>query len=82
MSEETQFQKYLPKLTEVTSVKAAQSYGAGGEIISLNGKRVGIDAFMLVLADDEKQFGPFVLTNVSGRALFQRLSDEGFGAPT
>lgn len=81
MSEEADFQKHLPEITEMTTLRAAEAFGIGGEIISLNGKGCGLDAFMLVLANDQEQLGPFLLTNTSARALFRLLKDEGFGDP-
>lgn len=77
--EEHLFQKFFPKITEVTSVEAARSWGEGAEIISLDGKRCGVNAFLLQLADDSQTIGPFVLNSVCARALCRRLIDEGFG---
>jgi len=52
MSDEALLQKYLPEITFVTSAEGARIAAEGGEIFSHDGKRVGLDGFMLVLADD------------------------------
>ena len=61
MTAESDFIKYRPKVTEVTVVEAAQAWGQGDDILSLDGKRTAIDAFILLLAMDERTLGPFLL---------------------
>ena len=80
MTDRTDFIKYQPKITEVTIVEAAQSYGRGDEILSLSGKRTAIDAFVLLLSTDSETIGPFILNSVCARELYSILFSEGFGA--
>jgi hypothetical protein len=79
MTAESDFKKYRPKLTEVTVVKAAEAYGRGDEILSLNGKRTAIDAFILLLATDGETHGPYLMNVVCARELCALLQAEGFG---
>jgi hypothetical protein len=79
MTEETDFKKYQPNLTEATVVKAAEAWGRGDEILSLNGKRTAIDAFILLLATDAEIHGPFLMKAKCARALCAFLLAEGFG---
>ena len=79
MSDESDFQKYRPALTEITVVQAAKSWGAGDEILSLNGKRTAIDAFILLLADDSTTKGPYLLNATCARELCALLIAGGFG---
>lgn len=81
MTEESDFKNYHPSITEVTVVQAVQSYGRGDEILSLNGKRTGIDAFILLLATDAETHGPFLLNRACARELCALLLAEGFGPP-
>ena len=82
MTAEFDFIKYQPEVTEVTVVEAAQAYGSSGEILSLNGQRTGIDAFILLLSNDTDVLGPYLLNSVCARALCDLLISEGFGPPT
>jgi len=79
VTDESDFKKYRPNLTEVTVIKAAQAYGRGDEILSLNGKRTAIDAFILLLANDAETFGPYLMNVVCARELCALLLTEGFG---
>lgn len=79
MSESSNFEKFKPKITEVDVVRAAAIWGEGGEIQSLAGKRTAIDGFILVLADDQKEIGPFIMQGACARALCATLIEEGFG---
>jgi hypothetical protein len=79
VSEESEFKKYRPDLTELTGIKAAEAYGRGDEIVSLNGKSVALDAFILLLATDDLVHGPYLLTGVCARELCALLIAEGFG---
>jgi len=81
MTEESDFKKYQPALTEVTVVKAAETWGLGDEILSLNGKRTAIDAFILLLATDAETHGPYLMNATCARALCALLLAEGFGPP-
>jgi len=81
MTEESDFVKYLPKITEVTVVKLAQSWGEADEILSLNGKGTAIDHFILLLAAAEKTLGPYLLNATCARELCALLVAEGFGPP-
>jgi len=78
MSDESDFKKYQPKITEVTVVQAAQAWGEGNEIISLNGKRTAIDAFILLLATDSDTHG-YLMNGACARELCALLLAEGFG---
>ena len=82
MTEESDFKKYQPKLTEVTVVQAAQAWGQGDEILSLIGKRTAIDGFILLLATDSEVRGPYLMNATCARELCARLLAEGFGPPT
>jgi len=79
MTDESDFKKYRPNLTEVTVVKAAEEYGLGNEILSLNGQGTAIDAFILLLATDSETLGPYLMNVVCARALCALLLAEGFG---
>ena len=81
MTDESDFKKYRPNLTEVMVVKAAEAYGRGDEILSLNGKRTAIDAFILLLANDAETHGPYLMNATCARALCALLLVEGFGPP-
>lgn len=81
MTEESDFRKYQPKLTEVTTLQAAEAWGRGDEILSLNGKGTALKSFMLLLATDEKAHGPYLLNATCARALCALLQAEGFGPP-
>jgi hypothetical protein len=81
MTAESDFIKYRPRITEVTNVEAAQAYGRGDEILSLNGKRAALDAFILLLADDSVTHGPYLMNSTCARQLCAILLDEGFGPP-
>lgn len=78
MTNETDLEKYRPRLTDVEIVKAAEVYSRGDEILSLNGKRTAIDAFVLILATDSQSFGPFLLNGVCARELCALLADAGY----
>lgn len=82
MSDESDFIKYRPRITEVTVVEAAQAYGRGDEILSLNGKRTAISSFILLLANDLEAHGPYLLNSKCARELCGLLIAEGFGPPT
>lgn len=79
MNEEELFQKFLPKLTEVTEVKAAEFFYRSGGVLSVNGKTSGLDAFTFVLATGAETYGPFVLNSVAARGLCRILISNGFG---
>ena len=79
MTDESDFKKYRPNLTEVTVLKAAEAWGRGDEILSLNGKSTAIDAFILVLATDDRIHGPYLMNSTCARALCSLLLAEGFG---
>ena len=79
MTDESDFQKYRPALTEVTVVQAAKAWGQGDEILSLNGQRTAIDAFILLLSGDSNTNGPYLLNATCARALCSILIAEGFG---
>jgi hypothetical protein len=81
MMDETDFKKYRPNITEVTVVKAAEAYGRGDEILSLNGRRTGINAFILLLATDSETLGPYLLSSICARELCGLLISAGFGPP-
>ena len=79
MTAEFDFIKYRPKITEITTIKAAQVYGRGDEILSLNGQRAAIDAFILLLATGDETLGPFLMNSTCARELYALLVAEGFG---
>jgi hypothetical protein len=80
MSDESDFEKYRPKVTEVTVTTAASAWGQGDDgILSLDGKRTGLDAFILLLAADTETHGPFLMNVVCARKLCALLIAEGFG---
>jgi hypothetical protein len=79
MTRESDFQRLQPKITELTSAQAKQHYDDGEEILSLNGKRVALSHFILMLATDKEVFGPYLLNSVCARALHAILEAEGFG---
>jgi hypothetical protein len=82
MTDESDFIKYRPSVTDVTVVQAAQAYGRGDEILSLNGKRTAIDAFILLLSNDLEVHGPYLMNSKCARELCALLLNEGFGPPT
>jgi hypothetical protein len=82
MTDESDFIKYRPSITEVTVLQAAQAYGLGDEILSLNGKQTAIDSFILLLANDTETIGPYLMNAKCARELCALLLDEGFGPPT
>ncbi len=77
--DEANFVRYRPSLTEVTVVQAAEAYGRGDEILSLNGKRTALDAFILLLATDAETHGPYLMNAACARELCALLVAEGFG---
>jgi hypothetical protein len=79
MTDESDFKKYRPNLTEVTVLKAVEAWGCGDEILSLNGKRTAIDAFILLLANDALTHGPYLMNATCARELCALLLAEGFG---
>ncbi len=79
MSDEENFAKYQPKVTELTILEAAQAFGTGDEVISLSGRQTGIDSFVLVLARDNHQHTVVLMTGVCARELGALLVSEGFG---
>jgi hypothetical protein len=79
VTEESDFIKYRPKVTEVTVIEAAKSWGQGDEILSLDGKGTAIDAFILLLATDSACHGPYLLNKVCASELCALLISEGFG---
>jgi hypothetical protein len=79
MNEEGLLEKFRPKLTEMTEVQAAEFFYATGGVLSVNGKRSGLDAFSLVLATSTEKIGPYVLNNPSAKELCRLLIAEGFG---
>ena len=81
MSDEELYQRFLPKLTEVTELSSANFYHDTGGVVSANGKRSALDAFTLVLATDEQEFGPFLLNAVAAQGLCRLLVEHGFGPP-
>lgn len=80
MTEKSDFEKFRPRITEVTVTQAATTFGLGDEILSLDGKRTGIDAFILQLATDNAIIGPYLLNATCAHALCAALIAEGFGA--
>lgn len=81
MTNEADFIKYRPKITEVTIVNAVKEWSSGNEILSLDGKRTGIDAFVLLLSTDSEVLGPYLLNSVCARELCALLLSEDFGHP-
>jgi hypothetical protein len=79
VTDQSDFKKYQPKLTEETVVEAAQAYGAGDEILSLNGQKTALNAFILLLATDAETHGPYLMNGVCARELCALLVAEGFG---
>jgi len=79
--EESEFKKYHPIITEVTTVEAAQAFGIGDEIVSLNGKGTAIDAFILLLATRDETMGPYLMNAVCARELCALLLAADFGPP-
>lgn len=79
MTDESDFKKYRPSITEVTIVEAANAYGIGDEILSLNVKRAGLNSLVLVLATDSETRGPFLLNATCARELCALLLSEGHG---
>jgi hypothetical protein len=79
VTEESDFEKYRPNITEVTVVAAAQAYGLGDDILSLNGRRVALDSFILLLATDAETHGPYLMNAVCARELCALLLAGGFG---
>jgi hypothetical protein len=73
------FARYFPKITEVTIVQAAKEWSIGNEILSLDGQRTALDAFVFQLATDSETVGPFLLNSLCARELCARLLDAGFG---
>jgi hypothetical protein len=82
MSVMSDFINYRPNLTEVTVVKAAQAFGTGDEILSLNGKGTALNAFILLLSTEANVFGPYLLNSVCARELCDLLISAGFGPPS
>lgn len=82
MTDESDFIKYRPRVTEVTVVEAAQAYGRGDEILSLNGRRAALDAFILLLSNDLETHGPYLMNSKCARELCGLLLAEGFGPHT
>jgi hypothetical protein len=81
MNEESEFKKYRPTITEMTTVEAAQAFGIGDEIVSINGKGTALDAFILLLATRDEVRGPYLMNVVCARELCTLLLAEGFGPP-
>ena len=79
VSEDSDFHRYRPAVTDVTVVQAASSWGLGDDILSLSGKRTAIDSFILLLARDLETLGPYLLNATCARALCTLLIAEGFG---
>ncbi|WPP05927.1 hypothetical protein [Methylocella tundrae] len=79
MTDEDDFQRFRPTITEATIGRAAEAYGRGDEILSLAGKRTAIDSFVLLLADDTEHQGPFLMNATCARELCALLLSEGFG---
>jgi hypothetical protein len=81
MSDKSDFDRYLPEITKITVVEAAQAYRRGDEILSVNGKQTAtiVPAFILLLATDAGTHGPFLLNATCARALYALLQAEGFG---
>lgn len=77
MSQADDVEKYRPEITEMTILKAAQDWGAGNEIVSLNGRETALDSFVLVLATDGEALGPFLLNRSCARELYGLLEDAG-----
>jgi hypothetical protein len=79
VTNKSDFKKYRPNLTEVTVIKAAEAYGRGDEILSINGKRTALDAFILLFATDAEIYGPYLMNIVCARELCALLLTEVFG---
>ncbi len=79
MTDEENFAKYHPDVNEMTILEAAQAFGIGDEVISLSGRRTGIDSFVLVLARGNHQHTLVLMTGVCARELGALLVSEGFG---
>lgn len=79
MSEQTDFETHFPKITETTIIDAVRVFGSGHQVVSLNGKATGLDAFVMMLATDSETAGPFLLTGFCARELCARLLAAGFG---
>lgn len=79
MSEKSDFDKFRPTITEVMVAQVASQFGAGGEVLSIDGKRTGLDAFIIQLASDSELFGPYLLNATTAKELCARLIAEGFG---
>jgi len=81
VTEKSDFVKYRPAVTEVTVTKAAQMWGAGHQVLSLNGKPTAIDAFIVVLATCDGPSEPILLNAVCARELCGLLLSAGYGPP-
>lgn len=79
MSANDDFKKYFPEITDMTVTNAASKFGIGDEILSLDGKRTGLDYFILNLATDGQIHGPFLMNSTCAHALYDLLVSAGFG---
>ncbi len=79
MDEEELFQKFQPKLTEVTAIQTMEFFTKNGPIVSANGKEIGIGDFLLVMTTGVETYGPFPLNGTTAAALCNILIESGFG---
>lgn len=79
MSEEPDLEKFRPEITHIMKVALAATWGLGDTILSLNGEKAGLDEFILLLAKDREQLGPFQLNAACARELCGLLLKCGFG---
>jgi hypothetical protein len=78
-SDQELFEKFRPPMTEVTDALTMEFFKQHGLILSVNGKRAGLNSFALVLAAGPDTIGPFPLNSTTARALCRILIDSGFG---
>jgi hypothetical protein len=78
-SDQELFEKFRPPMTEVTDARTMEFFKRHGLILSVNGKRAGLDNFALVLAAGPNVIGPLPLNSTAARALCSLLIESGFG---
>ena len=81
MNDQELFQKFRPHLSEITDVQTMEFYRQNGPILSVNGRRIPLDNFLLVLSTGPPTYGPYPLNATAARALCNLLIDHGFGPP-
>jgi hypothetical protein len=76
-AQKTLFTQRFPA-TDFSDADLAQALQTHGEVVSMRGRRGAPNIFVMKLATQTREFGPFLLNRTVAESLKQLLDQEGF----